>query len=156
MGEHLFKKSRLAPFVAMGASALALTGCVVANVDDTSSFVFGCPPKAPDPKVGQGNYKSLPGNKGKVAVDVSCVNSSTGLETAPLRVEDNLAGTFATSVNGEQEYRFNVNYGVNIDNGNVELSNSHSPVHPDMSVVTMQGDIVNFQNVDAPFRLIVN
>jgi hypothetical protein len=100
MREILPKKSRLMYIAAIGASAIGLNGCVCANVANTSSFVFGCPPEAPNPLT-SADYDSLPGDKGKIKIELSCFSLSSSVEVAPLQIDER-STPFQPTVNGER------------------------------------------------------
>lgn len=148
MSESLSKKSRLLYFAAIGASALGLNGCVCANIANTSSFVFGCPPETPNPAK-TANYTSLPGDKGKINIKLLCVNPSSGAEVAPLQIDER-STAFQPTVPGERQYEIDANYGVNIANGRTTVA------QPDASTLIIRGDIVNFEGVNSPALVSVN
>lgn len=139
MSESIFRKSRLLPLAAIGASALAITGCRALGWAESKSFVMSCPPQAPNAKVAQPQYTDVPNSfKNKLKIDAFC--EGPGTIVAPSRVEAG-SSAFPTTQPGETEYTFTIGYSVDSTQppATVQSIEVGDAANPASAEITMEG-----------------
>lgn len=140
MSESLLRR-KIMPIAALGVSVLTLAGCRACGFADDQPFSFSCPPETPKAKVAPPQYTDVPDSfKNKLEIVLSCVNETTGAQSAPSRIDTGSAG-FDDAQPGERQYTIDIGYSVDSTQPPATIASitSGDAAHPMAGVIVMKG-----------------